>query len=68
MYISNSKLYATIFEDLACGDVFTSNGSYYMKINNPNDNNNAVNLFDGDICHFGEAQIIYIIDYEFTIK
>lgn len=55
------------FEDLNPGDVFMSCGDTYMVINNPNDLNNAVNLKDGDLCHFKDTQTVYIIDYDFTI-
>lgn len=56
------------FEELSCGDVFMSMGQAYIKVNNPNDMNNAVNLIDGDICHFGEMLIVYIADYDFTLR
>ena len=55
------------FEDLYNGDVFMYAGNAYMVVNNPNDQNNAVNLHDGDLCHFTETQTVYIIDYDFTI-
>ena len=57
----------TAFENLSYGDVFMVMGCCYMKVNNTNDLNNAVNLFDGDICHFTETQTVYLCDYEFTI-
>jgi hypothetical protein len=69
MYINKPHNNTAKLEDLTCGSVFaTSGGLYYMKIYDPMCNNNAVNLCDGDVCYFDEATIVYIVDYEFTIK
>lgn len=56
------------FAHLDCGDVFVASASYYMKVNNPNDQNNSVNLLDGDLCHFPDNRIVYMVDYEFNVK
>lgn len=68
MFINKVHGTPVAFEDAKYGDVFTHNDEIYIKVNNTNDLNNAVNLYDGDLVHFHDVQIVYLVDYEFTIK
>lgn len=67
MYIAKRNNDFVTFEDLEFGNVFMVNDEYYMVVNNPNDLNNAVNLDDGQLCHFDSMQAVHIVDYIFEV-
>jgi hypothetical protein len=68
MFINKEHGSSIAFCDLMYGDAFMYSNQVYIKVCNTNDLNNAVNLEDGDICHFHDEQTVYLVDYEFTIK
>lgn len=58
----------TLFENLSEGDVFELHGAYCMKIDIPNNLNNAVELVDGSVIHVPDDKEVGIVDCELVIK
>ena len=54
------------FKDIVEGEVFESEGSYYMKIDN--DVSNAVDLSNGVLDYFKSNDTVFPVDCELVIK
>lgn len=68
MNIEHPKHRGVLFDNVCEGDVFEARGSYYMKINVPQNLNNAVDLFDGDAVHFNDVDVVYPVNCRLVIE